>query len=170
MPMRALTIVGLKLLAIWNLCRAMEQVALISGPLMVLHTAPKNIPGFSPWWLMASVISSVAVYALLGLFLLLCADWLADKLGIPFEPLHSSVTVPEFFRMGLIILGLAIGIDALAGLTDGLYSAYQQGGSGVFHPRHEGGKYILELIFALIVILNSKRIAASAFPPEPSAL
>lgn len=164
--MRALAIVGLKLMGVSSLYRAAGFISSITNVLAVFSTHP---PGINSFWLIANAVAIFVINVVFALVLLLRTEWIVAKLHIPDEPLRSSVTASELLRVGLIIIGVLAIMDALSESGSILFNMIQ---NMQFNARFPQGiplnmgpvvKALLELVLAFVVICKSRRIASHVF-------
>ena len=164
--MRALAIVGLKLMGVSSLYRVAWSIASITN-VMAMFSNPH--PGINPVWYVAKSVVIFGLNVLFTLVLLLRTEWIVTKLHIPDEPLTSSVSASELLRVGLVIIGVVAVMNALSESGSILFNMIQ---NMLLHARFPQGipldvgpavKAVLELLLAFVVIGKSRRIASRVF-------
>ena len=163
--MRALAIVGLKLMGVSSLYRAIGLITSITSVLALLSNPH---PGINPLWYIAQFVVIFVINVIFALTLLFRTEWIVTKLHIPDEPLRSSVSAPEILRIGLVIVGVITLIDALSESGAVLFNLTQ-----IFNATHRSDsvlmnlgpaiKVLVEFVFAFVVIGKSRRIASRVF-------
>jgi hypothetical protein len=164
--MRALAIVGLKLMGVSSIYRAVGIISSITNALAVFSNPH---PGINCLWLIANAVAIFVIDVLFALVLLFRTEWIVAKLQIPDEPLTSSVSASELLRVGLVMIGVIAIMGALSESGSILFNMIQNMQSNARFPQglplNVGPvvKALLELLLAFVVIGKSRRIASRVF-------
>ncbi|XHR30355.1 MAG: hypothetical protein ACFUZC_07295 [Chthoniobacteraceae bacterium] len=159
--MRALAIVGLKLMGVSSLYRATGIISMIASVLAMLSNPH---PGINPLWLIVQAVVIFVINVLFALVLLFRTERIVTWLRIPDEPLRSSIAASELLRVGLVIVGVIALIDAISESSSILFNATQ-----IFHATHQmmnlgpAVKVLVEFVLGFVVIGKSRSIASRVF-------
>ncbi len=167
--MRALTIVGLKILGVMSLYWATGIIPSIIGALTTLSFSKH--PEFDALNIIPQVVAWFGFNLIFGLLLLLRTEWIVAKLRIPNESFQSSVSPSELLRVGLVIVGVFVIIRALSESGAALCMVIQKNPSN--SPTQSGWGLmigaLIELLLAVLVLARSRCIASHAFPAASDA-
>lgn len=162
--MRALAIIGLKLMGISLLLRAAGIIPSISNLANVLSIPH---PGVSPGWFVLPIAGWFIITLTFGLLLLFQTERIASRLRFPAEPLQASVSASKLLQAGLIIVGVYVMIYALSEfvmhVSTMIQYCYKTGNPSAYSWGNTVQE-LLQLLLALVVIGGSRRIAARVFP------
>jgi len=111
--MRAFFIVGVKLIGLFVLYRALEAIGWVISSVSVLWVPPSTLPGFDPLWnLIGSVVFFLATGGL-ALFLLLRGERLASLVPLPELPAAQVIAPELLLRVGVVLAGLLVASNAV---------------------------------------------------------
>ena len=160
--MREITIVSLKLLGVLGIYWALAVVPQIGMGLSVLHSASSN--GVHAGWYFFSMLSSFIVTVLFAVVLLTRTEWIASRLKFPssnggltsFSPTHA-------LRVGFVLVGVFVLLEAAPELVQVLYEASQFGESPGYHRWARIIGAVAKLVLAVSLIIRSRSLADAIF-------
>ncbi len=160
--MRALAIVGLKLMGVSSLCGTIGVISMIAN-VLAIRSYPNS--GINPLWLILQVVVVFVINLLFTLVLLFRTEWIVTQLHIPDEPLRSSVAAPELLRVGLVIVGVIALINAISESSSVLFNMAQSfnGTHPVLVNWGPAVKVLVEFVLGFVVIGKSRSIASRVF-------
>ena len=163
--MRNLAIVGLKLLGILGIYWAITSIstltiAFLTGYQYAANSHSANFRMSFGIWLVISLINTGFAVALMAR-----TDWIVAKLKFPEDPPSSGMAPSQLLRVGFVLLGAYVVIDALPAIGSTVYIYAVS--SWMPHPSApDVGRIIppaLKFILGCILIGNSNRFTRSVF-------
>jgi hypothetical protein len=160
--MRDLTIVSLKLLGVLGVYWALGVVPQIGMGLSVLYSPSAN--GIHGGWYFFSRLSSFIVTALFAVVLLTRTKWIALRLNLPSSGGGlTSLSPAQALRVGFVLIGVFVLLEAAPEFVQVLYEASQFGESPGYHRWARIIGAVAKLILAISVIICSRSLADAIF-------
>jgi hypothetical protein len=157
--MRALTIIGLKLIGLMTLFWMLVLLPQFFGS-MLSGGGPRF--GAGP----PAAVVSIALSLAFAFLLLARTEWVADRLRVPAEPLQVSASPADLLRTGLIVFGVFAIVNALGEIAHIAYAAAWSADARRY-DWYNWGRLVataIRLSLGWIVIAQSRRMAEKAFP------
>lgn len=160
--MRELTIVFLKLLGVLGIYWSLGIVPLIGMGLSIFDSPSAH--GFQAGWYFISMLSSFLVTVVSAVVLLKRTEWIASKLNLPSSSAGpASLSPAQALRVGLVLIGTFVLLEASPEFVQVLYETSQFGESPGYHRWARIIGALAKLVLAVSVIIRSRSLADAIF-------